>query len=177
MSRFSGASAALQTRTAFQVLGLGLCAALGTAFFANAALADATSVSIEADKTMLIKVAAKPGTVIVGNPAIADVSIIDSENVVLHGHGFGNTNIIILDNKGGQLANLDVTVNQSESNALTLYRGPTKYSMACAPVCDYVLQAGDNAEWFKAITEQQASKNTLATGSGSTEAKAPTAAQ
>jgi hypothetical protein len=153
---------------------LGIVTALAASLAAS--VASAESIAIESDKTILMRISAKPGTVVVGNPSIADVSI-NGEQIFLHGHGYGNTNIIILDNKGGQIANFDVTVKQAATDSVTLFRGSDRYSMACAPECEFVLQPGDNPEWFKAIVEQQASKNSLATGSETTEAQAPAAPQ
>ncbi len=145
-------------------------------YFALTAMAAAEGITIESDKTQMISVAVKPGTVVVGNPSIADISI-NGNQVFVHGHGYGNTNIIILDMQGNQLANFDVTVKQSVSNAVTLFRASNRFSMACDPVCEYNLQPGDQVDWFKGIAEQQAAKNDLATGSETTEAKAPTAPQ
>jgi hypothetical protein len=152
-------------------------AATTTLFIAlNATMGAAEGITIESDKTQMITVAVKPGTVVVGNPSIADISI-NGNQVFVHGHGYGNTNIIIMDTQGNQLANFDVTVKQSVSNAVTLFRASNRYSMACDPVCEYNLQPGDQVDWFKGIAEQQAVKNDLASGSETTEAKAPTAPQ
>jgi Pilus formation protein N terminal region len=145
-------------------------------YLALTAAAAAEGITIESDKTQMISVAVKPGTVVVGNPSIADISI-NGNQVFVHGHGYGNTNIIILDTQGNQLANFDVTVKQSVSNAVTLFRSSNRFSMACDPICEYNLQPGDQVDWFKGVAEQQAAKNDLATGSETTEAKAPSAAQ
>jgi Flp pilus assembly secretin CpaC len=142
----------------------------------NAATALAQSITIQSDKTQLISIMDKPGTVVVGNPSIADISV-NGTQIFLHGHGFGNTNIFILDNKGELIANYDVTVEQAQSNAVSLFRGVSKFSYACSPTCESTLQVGDSAEWFKVLVEQQAAKNALASGSETTEAKAPTAPQ
>jgi Pilus formation protein N terminal region len=157
------------------IAGLSAGAAMALAL-ATQVVAGTVNMSIESDKSGLVKISAKPGTVVIGNPSIADVSI-NGNDVFLHGHAFGNTNIMIFDVKGAELLNLNVTVTQSESDAVTLYRGPEKYSMACNANCDYVLQPGDNPDWFVALAKEIATKNTLATGSESNEAKAPTAAQ
>ncbi len=152
-------------------------AATATLFYvALFAAAGAEGITIESDKTQMITVAVKPGTVVVGNPSIADISI-NGNQVFVHGHGYGNTNIIILDTQGNQLANFDVTVKQSISNAVTLFRSSSRYSMACDPICEFNLQPGDQVDWFKGIAEQQAAKNDLASGSETTEAKAPQAPQ
>jgi hypothetical protein len=118
----------------------------------------------------------KPGTVVVGNPSIADISI-NGNQVFVHGKGYGNTNIIILDTKGNQLANFDVTVKQSTANAVTVYKGGSRYSLACDPICESNLQTGDDPDWFKDLASQQGAKSSLATGSETSEAAAPTAPQ
>jgi Pilus formation protein N terminal region len=157
-------------------VGLILCAGVALIGTLSPSLADNQGITIESDKTQMISIAVKPGTVVIGNPSIADVSI-NGNQVFVHGHGYGNTNIIILDTQGNQLANFDVTVKQSSSNAVSIFKGSTRFSMACDPICEYNLQPGDNKDWFKAIAEQQASKNDLATGSETTEASAPQAPQ
>ncbi len=136
----------------------------------------AESITIESDKTQLISVSVRPGTVVVGNPSIADVSI-NGNQIFVHGHGYGNTNIVILDLKGTQIANFDITVKQSTSNAMSVFRGPDRFSYACDPICESNLQPGDRLDYFKSIVESQAAKNELATGSETTEASAPTAPQ
>jgi Pilus formation protein N terminal region len=152
------------------------CRMVALASILSPALAANQGITIESDKTQMISIAVKPGTVVVGNPSIADVSI-NGNQVFVHGHGYGNTNIIILDTTGNQLANFDVTVKQSVTNAVSVFKGSTRYSMACDPICEYNLQPGDSADWFKAIAEQQGTKNDLASGSETTEAQAPTAPQ
>jgi hypothetical protein len=154
-------------------------AALATAgVVMSASLAAADSLTIESDKTQMISLSVRPGVVVVGNPSIADVSI-NGTQVFVHGRGFGNTNIIVLDVQGAQIASFDITVKQSTSNAVSLYRGgiAQRYSYACDPVCENTLQVGDNPDWFKAIAEAQAGKSELATGSETSEANAPPAPQ
>jgi hypothetical protein len=155
--------------------GFAICP-LVVALLSTAALAESVSISVESDKTQMISVAAKPGTVVVGNPSIADISMNGSQ-VFIHGRAYGNTNIIILDTKGNQLANFDVTVKQSTTNALSLYRGPARSSFACDPVCEANLQTGDDSQFFGSIMGMQTSKSSLATGSSSGEASAPAAGQ
>lgn len=144
----------------------------------SAPLAAADMLTIEADKTQMVSLPVRPGTVVVGNPSIADVSINGSQ-VFVHGRGYGNTNIIILDVQGAQIAAFDITVKQSTSNAVTLYRAGVnnRLSYACDPICEVTLQVGDNAEWFKYVAEAQAAKSELATGSETSEANAPPAPQ
>jgi hypothetical protein len=151
-----------------------LAATVSIAFAAatSPAFAGNQNITLEADKTVMITVAVSPGTVVVGNPSIADISI-NGNQIFVHGRGYGNTNIIILDPKNNMLANFDVTVKQSLTNAVTLYRGSVRYSLACDGICEDTLQPGDQIDHFKNVAEQQATKNDLATGSETTEAAAP----
>jgi ketopantoate hydroxymethyltransferase len=142
----------------------------------SSAVAAGETITLESDKTTMISVAVSPGTVVVGNPSIADISI-NGKQIFVHGRGYGNTNIIILDSQGAMLANFDVTVRQSLNNAVSLYRGSTRYSLACSDICEDTLQPGDSIDHFKNIAEQQSTKNDLATGSETTEAAAPQAPQ
>ena len=156
-------------------LGFAICP-LVAAFLSTAAMAEPVSISVESDKTQMISIATKPGTVVVGNPSIADISLNGSQ-VFIHGRAYGNTNIIILDTKGNQLANFDVTVKQSTTNALSLYRGPARSSFACDPVCEANLQTGDDSQFFSSVMGMQTSKSSLASGGSSSESQAAPAAQ
>jgi hypothetical protein len=153
----------------------------GVALFGAPAWAE--TIVLEADKTKLIKMTARPGTVVVGNPSIADVSI-DGDKVFLHGRGFGNTNIIVLDLQGNELVNLDVSIKQAQTDAVTVYRGMPgnkeliyRVSLQCAPTCEHNLQIGDNTTLYQGLFEANKAKNELATGSKTAEAEAPSAAQ
>ena len=122
-----------------------------------------TDVVVMADQAKLLSVGGEPSTVVVGNPNIADVTV-QGTNVFVHGRNFGSTNLIVLDKDGNQLANLDVTVMLGGNNNLNVYRGGSKYSYVCAPLCQTAVQVGDKVEYFDALTDQNSKKNGLATG-------------
>jgi hypothetical protein len=140
---------------------------------ATIAAAHAESVILESDKTVMVNMADRTGTV-----------SINGKTIFLHGRGFGNTNIIVLDLKGEQIANFDVTIKQAQTDAVTIFSARTgagapviRTSYLCAPTCESNLQIGDNADYFKLISEENKAKNELATGSKTAEAEAPSAAQ
>jgi Flp pilus assembly secretin CpaC len=146
--------------------------------------AHAERIVLEADKTVMVSMADKPGTVVVGNPSIADASI-NGNTIFLHGRGYGNTNLIVLDSKGGQLANFDVTIKQAQADAVTFYTvrpsvvpdQTIRISYSCSPTCEPTLQPGDFGGQFDLILKEQKSKSQIASGSESSEAEAPSAAQ
>ena len=61
--------------------------------------------TVQMDKSQLITVASDPGAVVIGNPSIADISV-NGKQIFIHGHGFGDTNLQILDTAGNQIANV-----------------------------------------------------------------------
>jgi hypothetical protein len=136
---------------------------------------------LEADKTIMVTMADRPSTVVVGNPSIADISI-NANTLFLHGRGFGNTNVIVLGSKGEQLANFDLTVKMSQTDPVTVLSqrdvkvdGIYKVSYSCSPVCERQFQVMDTD--FKDVADSMKAKNELATGSKTAEAEAPSAAQ
>ena len=139
--------------------------ALLAAFIVSAASSalGGTDVVVMADQAKLLSVGGEPSTVVVGNPNIADVTV-QGTNVFVHGRNFGSTNLIVLDKEGNQLANLDVTVMLGGNNNLNVYRGGSKYSYVCAPMCQTIVQVGDKLEYFDGIADEISKKNGLATG-------------
>lgn len=73
-------------------------------------------------------------SVLVANPAIADVTVVDSHTVYVMGKGYGTTDVVVLDGRGRALFNGDVTV-AAAGGSVSVFRGATKTSAACDPGC------------------------------------------
>lgn len=142
----------------------GFCAiALAALAAASAALAE-TSITIRTDQAKLLNIAGVAGTVVVGNPSIADVSVRGSQ-VFIHGKSQGATNVLVLDREGNQLAGIDVNVETVGGGAVAVFGSGRRYSYNCAPSCEPVMQSGDSFDdYFKFLAQQNASKSGLATG-------------
>lgn len=141
----------------------------------------ATALVLETDHTQMIAVASAPGTVVVGNPAIADVSV-NGKQIFLHGHAFGETSILVLDANGGPLANFDVTVGHNTSNAVAMFSShpgtgvhAVRFSYSCAPNCEADLMPGDEDGFSKNISTQDMTKSGFAHGDRAVDAKTPAA--
>jgi Flp pilus assembly secretin CpaC len=159
----------------------------GTALCAFVVLADesaiaGSAISLQTDQTQMIALASEPGTVVVGNPSIADISV-NGKQVFLHGRAFGDTNIIILDANGNQMANFDVTVVHSANNDVAIYSARTspdapasRFTYSCDPTCRRAIIPGDEFESYKNIVAMTILKSGLATGSKTTDVT-PGAAQ
>ena len=140
-----------------------LCAALATAAFAQAQAG--TDIIVKADEAKMISVTGDPATVVVGNPNIADITV-QNKFIFIHGRNFGSTNVIVLDRDGSELAALDVTVKLNGSYNVNVFRAGSKFSYACADICESSIQVGDNKDYFSTLEEQNKKKGKLATSAG-----------
>lgn len=149
-------------------------------FTGGNAFAGSHVVDVEVDQSRMLTIQANPGAVIIGNPSIADVSL-HLDKVFVHGRSFGQTNIIILDQKGEPVAQFEVMVKNTSESALALYEGNSegvsRKSYTCWPLCESAMQTGDNLIYNDGIIKSNMAKTKFATGEESSEAKAPAAPQ
>lgn len=73
-----------------------------------------------------------------GNPAIADVNVIDERTILVVGKKAGVTNLIVLDRAGRTLFNEQVLVSEGDASTITVSRGGATATYACAPTCQQV---------------------------------------
>lgn len=136
----------------------------------SAAVAEAGErLTVYTDHSRVLNVDRAPGTVIVGNPSIADVTI-QGTQVFLHARSYGTTNVLIMDENGNSLADYDVTVQTGgDDNVFVFKAGAIKQTYLCAPDCESILHVGDDKDYFKELASQQQSKVGLALGQKSGE--------
>ncbi|MCP1336866.1 pilus assembly protein N-terminal domain-containing protein [Futiania mangrovi] len=85
------------------------------------------------------------GSIVIGNPTIADVSVRDDSYLFLHGRSPGRTNLLVYDQQGGLIGDYLVLVTSSQEY-VRLQRGPAaRTHYACEPRCEQVL-AGDTSD-------------------------------
>lgn len=111
------------------------------------------------DRAKVMRIPAPADTVIVGNPAIADVSIRDRQTLVLTGRMAGTTNVVVLDKKGDPIADEVVVVEVAEGGIVFVQRGANRYSYACTPNCAVTLRTGDQKQHFDDAKSQIDSVN------------------
>lgn len=127
-----------------------LCSVLTTPFAASAA-----EYTVPMDQVRMITFGAPVSTVFVGNPQIADVTVVDSTRIFLMGKNFGTTNLMALDENGNQLSNDRITVRSRAGAVVTLHRGASQTTMACvAGRCQNAPIPGDAVEDFTAVNGQ-----------------------
>jgi Flp pilus assembly secretin CpaC len=118
--------------------------ALAATFIAFGASA-AQRLVVEKNHSARISLNGAAGSVIVANPAIADVNFIDSRTVYIVGNGFGNSSVFITDQMGRPLFDGEVVVTASQKGAITVYKGLTPSLMVCSTICTSEEAATGNA--------------------------------
>ncbi len=140
--------------------GAGVLLALGLMGVAGA---HAVTVKVTPDTATLVNVAGKAATLIVGNPAYADVAAI-GDKVLVQGRNFGKTNVIVLDTKGRRLAQFDVVVSPGHPEEMSLYRDGKRATYLCAPECAQVMDTRDDKEAFEQLTGRVNLRQSIVSG-------------
>jgi hypothetical protein len=123
-------------------------------------------INVYLDQAKIIELPDKTATVILGNPIIADVTMLKRNNkVVLTGKGFGETNLIALDASGTALGESVIRVT-SASHDLVVQRGMDRESYTCAPRCQPTISLGDTPKFTSDLSGQIQARNALSGGGG-----------
>ena len=110
------------------------------------------------DQSKIARIADGTETLIVGNPAVADVITLKSPGtMVVTAKGLDETNLIALDAKGKLLDQKIVRV-ASTTAAMVIIHGMQRESCSCAPKCMPAGQLGGDGVSVKAPSAQAAEK-------------------
>ena len=118
------------------------------------AQASSYGVSVALDNARPITLRGEAVSVVIGNPAIADIYVQDSRHIFVLGRSYGTTNLVAIDKNGNEIANMPVTVTSGREMSVTLHRGPSgQVSYACNGRCERTLVPSDNPEGFKTLMD------------------------
>jgi hypothetical protein len=136
---------------------------------------------VEVDKSRMLTLNGQPGAIVIGNPSIADVTT-HGDKIFIHGRNFGETSLTILDLDGNTIMDFNLVTRRVADTAVAVYKGNSltaarRFSYTCYPLCESDLQVGDDIFYFKGLIEEASNKMEFATGSETSEAKAPQAPQ
>lgn len=121
------------------------------AALAGDALADPASkpVMVPMDNVTLVTFKDPVSTVYIGNPSIADLTLVDSRHVFVLGKRFGATNLIALGADREIVENDPVTVSSRQAEAVTVFRGPNTFNYVCTGLhCETRPVPGDPKPYF-----------------------------
>ena len=104
---------------------------------------------VKYDQSQLIRLSRPVAEIIVGNPAIADITVQSNDMLIITGKTFGITNVIMLDADRNIIQDQRILVTRDEVRSLQLMKGTKRESYNCAPQCNPSLVAGDDPAFFK----------------------------
>jgi Flp pilus assembly secretin CpaC len=147
------------------ILFLALASALGvSAASATEAAAPADVLKIELDQAKVAKAPVGTVTLVVGNPAIADVTMLKGGvGMIITGKGYGRTNLVAIDAQGNVIDEKQIQVDPTR-DVLVVQRGNARVSYVCNPTCMPSVQLGDESGAFGEASGQISARNGLASG-------------
>lgn len=117
-------------RLAAILAGAAVLALPGAGFTQSARL------NVEIDQATRVQLRGPAGSVIVGNPLIADVTVVDSNTLYITGKGYGVTEIVAVDTIGRTVFQSQVVVSEgSGTGRVRVWRGGQATEMACGSSC------------------------------------------
>ena len=122
----------------------------------------AETVTVVLDQAQIMPLPERVGTIIIGNPLIADVALQAGGTMVITGKGYGATNIIVLDRAGATVMTKTIQV-VGPRDAVVVYRGVDRESYSCTPTCERRITLGDAPPYFDATLGQAGARTTQAT--------------
>ena len=143
-----------------------LALAFVVAFGPEPARAEASSevLAITLDEAKVAKLPEGTSTLVVGNPMIADVTMLKTgDGMVLTGKGYGETNLIALNSRGAVIFERRLRVVPNKS-VVVLQNGASRVSYSCNPECMPTVQLGDDPKTFNDAGGEITSRNGLASG-------------
>jgi len=158
----------MTTRYALPILAFALALAAPQALASNQ-----QKLVLTTNQTSVMNMSNSPGTVVVGNPSIADVTV-QGRQVFLHGRAFGTTNIMFFDAKGEFIQDYEVVVQEGSSSEVSLYRSGVSFTYVCANDCQPVLHPGDDKDWNAMVSGQMRMISNMATDQKSSDGTSDT---
>ena len=112
---------------------------------APAALAQSRPLSVEVDHVARLNLNGSAASVIIGNPQIADVTVVDAHTLFVSGRAYGVTEIVVLDGAGRSIYQGEVVVSSPTSGQVRVWRGASVTHMACSATCSMSVRGGEPA--------------------------------
>ncbi|MEM9421605.1 MAG: pilus assembly protein N-terminal domain-containing protein, partial [Pseudomonadota bacterium] len=91
----------------------------------------------------LMKFEKPVGSLIISDPAVADVTVKSNTEILFFGKMPGVTNVYVYDDEGNKAQTLAVRVRTNRNNMLTLQAGGDQYTFSCTDRCEQVVAIGD----------------------------------
>ena len=115
----------------------------------SAARPHSDGVSVVMDEVRVVTFKRPISTVFVGNPIIADATVIDPYHAFILGKAYGVTNLIALSAQSQTIANQQITVANRSGGVVTLNKGASQFTYSCTVAhCETNPRPGDQKGYF-----------------------------
>ncbi len=111
-----------------------------------------SNIHVQIDTSKLVRIKGMPTTAVIGNPAIADVQLLEGGILFIQGRGYGSTNLIVLDGNGRSIINTTVAVIPPEEGIVAMYQGSSPNNYACNPRCTRYPMPGEDGDAYGAAS-------------------------
>jgi hypothetical protein len=101
-----------------------------------AAANDGALLEVTVDEARVVQLTGAAETIVLGNPAIADVNAQPANLLIVTGKSTGETNLIALAADGREILNTRISVHGARDNAVSVFLGSKQQTLHCAPLCD-----------------------------------------
>ena len=139
-------------------------ALLAIASLVLSSTAQAQQLSIEASKTIPVRLSGSASSIVVGNKNIADVAVHDERLIFVTGKSYGTTNLMVFNKAGEEVYSTEVVVTANSSNLVTINRAGLNQTYDCAPTCRSAMTLGDDPAYFANLMQQQLQTQALTEG-------------
>jgi hypothetical protein len=138
------------SRLVLAALFLGASVGAGLA----AAAPDGSVLTVGLYESHRVPLGGEAAQVIVGDPTVADVVMVNAHSVIVMGKGYGSTQLIVTDRGGRTLLAGRVMVVGATSDAghVTIYRGVDSTEYGCGPSHCQSLQGGSSPSGSSTVT-------------------------
>lgn len=110
-------------------------------------------IKVTLNQVTLVKLNEQITDALIGNPAIADITIQTGKSFIITGKSYGRTNIILLNKRGETIFNKTISVDDQKNEIVRLQRGSARISYTCSPNCQPTPTLGDDREYTKSVTD------------------------
>ena len=93
------------------------------------------ALNVEIDRSARIQLRGAAASVIVANPQIADVSVVDANTLFIVGKGYGVTEVVAVDGVGRTLFQREIVVSGGSTGSVRVWRGGQATDMTCGASC------------------------------------------
>ena len=111
-------------------------------------------IEVKVDRAKVMRVSRPAAMIIIGNPAIADATIKDSQTLIITGKQYGTTNLIVLDSAGEPIADEVLNVSSALDNHVVVYKGTSRHTLSCSPNCEPIYRIGDDNDAMQKLSSQ-----------------------